>query len=138
VRPLRQAREWKGIETMMRFFGQISGLLRLAERYPAPQPPEGRAFTRQTLQIGPVRYRRCVTVQIGPSGLCVWPRPILSNYPAFLIPWDEIKRVQHTWIYISMGAMLLSIGAPEVGTVRVPMSLFRQIEPSLAARLQSA
>jgi hypothetical protein len=123
---------------MMRFFAQMSGLLRLAERYPASQSPEGPALTRQTVQIGPVRYRRCATVQIGPSGLYVWPRPILSKYPAMRIPWGEIQRVQHAWIYVSMGAMLLSIGAPEVGTIRVPMSLFAQMQPYLTAREPAA
>jgi hypothetical protein len=115
---------------MMRFFARASGLTKLAERYPANHQPEGQKYTKQTLQIGAVRFRKSVTVYINPEGLYVWAHPIFSNYPPIFIPWSEVKRTQESSIYGGR-AMLLSIGDPQMGTIRVKMGLFRLIETHL-------
>jgi hypothetical protein len=115
---------------MMRIFAGISGWNRLAERYPAGDAPEGAKHTKQTVQVGAVRYRRCVTVCLSPQGLYVWARPILSKYPPILIPWDEIQHIQETRLYWER-AMQLSVGSPQVGTITVQKRLFELIQPYL-------
>ena len=115
---------------MMRFFSNISGLNRLAARYPAAHPPEGQKRVKQTVQIGAVRFRRCVTVHVGSAGLHLHVRPIMSRYPPVLIPWEELREPRRTRIYWQT-AMLLAIGNPQVATIRVPATLFRHIDPYL-------
>jgi len=78
----------------MQFFAQISGWTRLAELYPATHRSEGQEYTQQTVQVGAVRYRKCMTVGIGSQGLYLWARPILSRYQPVLIPWGEIKGIK--------------------------------------------
>ena len=115
---------------MRGFFARLSGYDQLKKRYPASGKLEGPAYARQTVQIGPVRYRRCVTVHISDRGLYLQPRILLTRYPPVLIPWDEIKRVTDSRIYWAR-AKRLSIGEPEVGTVTVPMGLYALIQPRL-------
>ena len=120
---------------MKGFFVQLSGYDGLAERYPADREPEGPAYAMQTVQIGPVRYRRCVTVHVSDQGLYLQPRFFLARYPAILIPWDQVVRVQPSKIYAWSQARLLAIGEPEVGTIRVEMGLFKLIQPYLSPTL---
>jgi hypothetical protein len=117
---------------MMGFFARISGLNRLARQYPATSQPEGPGHAKQTVQIGPVRFRHCVTVHLSAQGLYLRPRPVLSRYPAILVPWGEVGRVQDARIYWGR-AKRLSIGEPEMGTIAVQMDLFRSIKPYLGS-----
>ena len=114
----------------MRFIASISGLTRLASRYAASHPPEGRQFAKQTVQIGAVRFRKCVAVHVGSPGLHLHVRPIMSRYPPILIPWEEIQGRQPALVYWQ-SAMRMAIGKPSVATITVKASLFRIIEPYL-------
>jgi hypothetical protein len=120
---------------MKGFFVQASGYNRLAERYPAEGGSEGPAHTMQTVQFGPVRYRRCVTVHVSDQGLYLQPCLFYVRYPPILIPWDEVVRVRPSRIHAWSQARLLSIGEPEVGTIRVEMGLFKLIQPYLSPKL---
>lgn len=117
---------------MMGFFARLSGYDELARRYPAGSEPEGSKYAWQTVQIGSARYRRCVTVHVGDQGLYLQPHFFLARYPAILIPWDEVVRVQPSKIYAWSQARLLAIGEPEVATIRVEMGLFKLIQPYLS------
>jgi hypothetical protein len=119
---------------MKGFFARLSGYYRLVGRYPVGIEPEGPLYTRQTVQIGPVRYRRCVTVYVGPQGLYLQPRVLLIRYLPILIPWDEVVRVENAMIYWRR-ARRLSVGEPEVGTIAMQMGLFRLIQPYLSSKL---
>lgn len=115
---------------MMRIFAKVSGWTRLAERYPAIDQPEGTKYTRQTVQVGAVRYRNCVSVCLSAQGLYVWARPLLSKYQPVLIPWGEIQRIQETRLYGGR-AIELSVGSPQVATITVRMGLFKLMQPYL-------
>lgn len=116
---------------MMGFFARLSGYDELARRYPAGGDPGGSKYAWQTVQIGPVRYRRCVTVHVSGQGLYLQPHLVFVRYPPILIPWDEVVRVQRSKIYYWSQARLLAIGEPEVGTIRVEMGLFKLIQAYL-------
>jgi hypothetical protein len=118
------------VSLQLRSLAQVSGLIRLAELYPADHQPEGLKYTGQTVQVGAVRYRRCVTVCISPQGFYLSVQPKLVKYPPVLIPWGEIKKIRETRLYWQR-AMLLSIGEPRVATVRVLIKLFKVIQPHL-------
>ena len=104
---------------MLWIFGRVSGLNRLGQAHPAPSPATGPTLAGRTVQIGAVRYRRCVTVNVSEAGLYLWARPLLSRHQPILIPWSEVKQAQETILYWQR-AMRLSIGMPEVATVISP------------------
>lgn len=113
-------------------FGRVSGLNRLAERYPATSRPEGQRLDKQTVQVGAVRYRRCVEVCISPAGLYLWVHPFASRYPPLMIPWGEFGRPQRTMIYWQ-SAVKMGVGAPPVTTVAFKQGLFAKFKPYLPA-----
>ena len=119
---------------MMHFFTQMSGWTRLARAYPAPGQPEGQRTERQTVQVGSVRFRRCVTVCVSAEGLYLRARVVLSRYAPILIPWGEIEGIQEAMVYWQR-AVRLRAGNPEVGTVTVPMALLESIRPHLRPEL---
>jgi hypothetical protein len=121
---------------MMRILAKVSGWTRLAARYPGADPPQGTNYTKQTVQVGAVRYRNCVTVCLSPQGLYLWARPTLSKYPPVLIPWDGIQRVQETRLYWER-ALQLSVGNPQVATITVRMGLFKLLQPYLSRDLST-
>ena len=120
---------------MLRIFGRVSGLNRLAQAYPALSTPAGPTLAGRTVQIGAVRYRRCVTVHVSDAGLYLWVRPVLSRHQPILIPWSEVKQVRETMLYWQR-AMRLSVGMPEVATVTLLMDLFTLVSPHLGQGAQ--
>ena len=119
---------------MIHPFAQASGLTRLIERYPAPQRSEGVEREKQTVKIGVVRYRRCVTANVSSDGLYLWVRPPLSRHPPILIPWDAVRRICRTRLY-GRKAVRLLIDGPEVTPLVVYEGLFKLIHPHLSKRL---
>ncbi len=112
-------------------FAKLSGLDDLARCYPSADPPPNRALPKQTVQIGPVRFKRCATVGAGAQGLHLQVKHLLSSYPPVLIPWQEIATVEETRLY-RQKAMRLTIGAPEKGVITMPMELFDLLSPFLS------
>jgi hypothetical protein len=110
----------------MRAFAKVNGIYKLAERYPAPHEPEGGDWTGQTVKIGAVRYRRCVTVGTDPEGLFLGVCPPLGRARKLLIPWDEIREVREARLYGRQG-IHLSIGEPEVGEITMYRELFERM-----------
>ncbi len=75
------------------FKADRGGWKRMAELYPVPTPLSGQSLTRQTLQVGMMRYKRMVTVFIGDQGLGLKRRKVLPwgpPPPEALIPWKDI------------------------------------------------
>jgi len=119
----------------MGIFAKVSGLNKLAEHYPATHDPGGVSQTKQTVKVGVVRYRRCVTVSIGPEGLFLWVRPLLGRQGRLLIPWDEIKQVRGSRMYGRQGVHM-SIGDPEVGEITMYRDLFELMRAHLTGVAQ--
>ena len=90
----------------MGLFGHVSGLPRLVQQYPATEQPEGTERLKQTVKIGAVRYRGCVTVTVSSQGLYLRVQAPLSRYPAVLIPWDEVKGTRQARLYGRRGMRL--------------------------------
>ena len=116
---------------MLKLFAKASGLNKLADLYPAGGEPGGQRYTRQTVKVGAVRYRRCVTINVNPGGLYLLVRPTLGKHQSILIPWKEIKRIEKRRLYWDSARQLL-IGDPKVATVTVFTSLFRVMHPYLS------
>jgi hypothetical protein len=114
----------------MRLFDRFSHLPALITQYATTQDPQGEDLSRQTIQIGAVRYRNCVTVTIDERGLFLCIDTVFKKYPRICIPWKAFKTTQPSRIY-ARPARQCSIGEPAVGTLRIPESLFRKMGPYL-------
>lgn len=121
---------------MYRFFARLSGLERLLESYPAREPPTGTKRAWQTVQIGPVVYRSCVTVHIAPQGLHLQVRPPFRTYSPLFIPWSEISAVDSAILHLRRG-LRLTVGRPAIGTITCVGWLAQAIRPYLPAGLLS-
>ncbi len=126
-------------------FARISGWGALAPRYGATIEPEGRKLMRQTVKVGAVRWRRCVTVVLSPqgmylaldSGLRVPVLLAIRKHPPVLIPWSEFKAPRKGRLYLGWQAVQLSIGEPETAAVTFPLALYKEmtshLDPSAVA-----
>ena len=81
--------------------GTTGGWRRLAEVYYTDKPPTGKIMTGQTLQIGAVTYKRCVTLGIADEGLyvAIWRKTAL-------VPWTEFKAIGQATLYWQKVPML--------------------------------
>jgi len=114
---------------MTGIFAKHSGVTGLARRYPVTQQP-GAVLAKQTVKVGSVRYRSCVDVNIGESGLYLGVHPPLLEQGDMFIPWEEIKGARKTRLY-SRKAVRLSIGEPEFGSVTLYEGLYERVAPYL-------
>jgi hypothetical protein len=114
------------------FAGAADGWGALAEAYATSKDTPAGAWTAQTLVVGRILYRNCVTVGAEDAGLYMrlgFPLTLLRR-PALLIPWSEFKRLDKGRLYWQESS-LLSLGEPEVGTLTVPAALFAKIRPHI-------
>jgi len=114
--------------------GSVHGWRRLSEVYATARSPSAQSARGQSIVVGQVLYRRCVTVGIGEAGLYLalgFPLSIFGK-PPLLIPWSEFKQVEKARLFWGEAACL-SIGEPLVGTITVPMSVFETFQPWLRA-----
>ena len=112
--------------------GTTGGWRRLAEVYGSDKPPTGQIVTGQTIQVGAVTYKRCVTLGIAEEGLYVtiWRKTAL-------IPWTEFKALGQATLYWQKVPML-TVGEPPVATMTVPVAVFQQMRGKLPAALTGA
>jgi hypothetical protein len=116
------------------FKGAAGGWSRLSEVYATTRHLPTQLLRRQTLMVGQVLYRKCVTMGSDDTGLYLelgFPISILGKRPLFL-PWTEFKRVEEGRLFWRK-ADVLSLGAPLVGTITVLMELFNSaIRPRIS------
>jgi hypothetical protein len=105
----------------------------LATAYTAGFEPSGQRFERQTLMVGSVQYRRCVTVVVADAGLYLAARLGFTSQPALLLPWADLHPRGSTSLYWQ-AAERLDIGEPACGT----LTIFSPLYASVAARLPGA
>lgn len=69
-----------------------SGLEILVGRYCACTPPQGESFSNQTIRIGDLWYKNCVSIIVSTSGLYISVSIPFPGIPGgiALIPWDAI------------------------------------------------
>jgi hypothetical protein len=119
----------------MGVFAKVGCLGKLSHHYPATHDPGGVSHTKQTVKVGVVRYRKCVTMRFGTEGLFLWVCPPLGRQGRLLIPWDEIKQVRGTSLYGRQGVRM-SIGDPEIGEITVYRDLFELVSTHLRETTQ--
>lgn len=110
------------------FKGAAGGWSRLSEVYATTRQLPTRLLRRQTVVVGRVLYRNCITVGFDDIGLYLatgFPISIFGKRALFL-PWTEFMRVDEGRLFWSRAAVL-SLGEPVVGTITMPMELFNNV-----------
>jgi len=112
--------------------GTTGGWGKLAEVYGTPNPPTGQITKGETIQVGAVTYKRCVTLALADEGLYVsiWRKTAL-------IPWTEFKGIGQATLYWQK-VPLLTVGDPPVATMTVPVAVFQVMRGKLPAGLAAA
>ena len=106
-------------------FARLSGWNRLAVRYPATNPAPAWTWHGQTIQVGPVRFRNCVSAAT--THACLHLRsPALFGFPALSIPWTELHSPAQVRVY-RREAIQLQAGRPPIGAIGLPRELYEQI-----------
>lgn len=112
---------------------RFSGWGKLAELYPATEPPAGRVFRWQAARIGWSDYNGCLTITVSRAGLgmaVMWMfRP---GHPPILIPWSSLHvlAVHDGWLIRSV---TLAVDDPPVTKMRLPTKVFdaaREFRPT--------
>ena len=114
------------------FGGTTGGWGKLAEVYGTNNPPDGQVTKRETIQVGAVTYKRCVTLGVADEGLYVsiWRKTAL-------IPWTEFKGIGQATLYWQKVPML-TVGDPPVATMTVPVAVFQVMRGKLPAGFAGA
>jgi len=107
--------------------GTTGGWGKLAEVYGTNNPPTGQITKGETIQVGAVMYKRCVTLAVAEEGLYV-----LIWRKTALIPWTEFKAVGQATLYWQKVPML-TVGDPPVATMTVPVAVFQVMRGRLPA-----
>ena len=119
-------------------FTRGSGWNRLLPKYGANAEPPGARLTGQTIKVGAVRWRLCVTVVLADRGLYLHPRPalgsVLGGPRPLLVPWADLRRPRDGHLYVGWRAVELSVGDPELASLTVPLALYEQMRPRIFAR----
>jgi hypothetical protein len=117
---------------MSAFLYRISGWANLTGVYGTSKLPDGgRVFRSANLRVGPVRWRRCVTVGILPEGLYLELKVFARHYPPVLIPWRDIVRVTDTRLYW-FRAKELRFSQPQTPPVTVQLNVFQEMQAKLS------
>ncbi len=107
----------------------ISGWGRLAAMYRCTPAVQVEPMRRETLGVGVGRYYRCAKIAFPPEGLYL-AVAVLRCHPPLCIPWREFKHFEEVQYY-KMRSVRLTVGAPEQGSILLPMQLYCQAYPYL-------
>ncbi len=88
----------------------LSGWQKLAKRYPATLPPQGKRMGGQTLLMGFSRYSNTMEMVVNSTGIWMQPKWLFrAGHKPVFIPWSELSNPQPaTWrwsklVYFGLG-----------------------------------
>jgi hypothetical protein len=110
---------------------RAGGWSALTTAYTAGLEPQGQRLERQTLMVGSVQYRRCVTVVVADAGLYLAARLGFTSQPPLLLPWSDLHPRGSTSLYWQ-AAELVDVGEPVRGTLTV----FSPLYAAISARMR--
>ena len=102
-----------------KLFSNASGLSGLRKVYGTTPKPAGQCIAGQTIQVGKVRYRRCVSLNCSPEGFYFEVRTAFDKGGPVLIPWDVLRQSGTTNIYREPAVKLMA-GKPFIAEIAIP------------------
>jgi hypothetical protein len=124
---------------VMQHFKGAGGWRQISAVYATARPFPAQMWRQQSVVIGRVLYRNCMTVGFDSEGLYLhlgFPLSVLGRRALF-VPWPDIKRVEEGRLFWRK-APVLWIGEPPVGTITLPMELFDAIQTGVGAASMGA
>jgi hypothetical protein len=118
-----------------RLFSVLSGWNRLAVSYGCMAPDDAWTFSRESIKVGPVRYRRIAKAGLKPEGLFLAVGGIIRHKP-ICIPWTDLGDI-HTAKFYQKPCMHLAVGKPPITELLLSNDLYRAMYPFLARVVQS-
>jgi hypothetical protein len=124
-------------------FAEVAGVLtsgfgaswqKLAEAYASGRQLPAGARQRQTVKVGAVMHKRCVTIGADQTGLYLaltGMGRLVSNQPPLSIPWAELS-VAGSETLFWQHATVLSVGRPSKGTITLLPDLYAMVKPWLS------
>ncbi|MFM7022981.1 MAG: hypothetical protein ACKOXB_08375 [Flavobacteriales bacterium] len=107
------------------FIVSLFGWSALAKRYRLNKLFEGDHLGFVSLATGRMNYKNCIVANYNEEGMALRPIRLLSAaHSTVLIPWSEIKEIKDLGSYKE-----LTIGEPEMAKLKLPGSLYEEIEP---------
>jgi len=113
---------------IFKILSNISGLSKLMAHYQTDLASDKFSLTGQTIQIGMVKYRKCVSILAAEAGLFLLINVPLWKSRKLLIPWKEMRHAGYTKIY-SESAVSFNVGETYLATIAVPMQMFYLMKP---------
>lgn len=116
-----------GFVVLLLYLLSKGGWGRLKQRYRVEQPPGGTVIRRQTVKIGIVTFKQCVTVGIADEGLylAMWRTTVL-------IPWSELSAAGETTLFWRR-VPVLGVGQPPITTLTFEHGLIEKMQAHFAA-----
>ena len=105
------------------------GWKRLSALFPSDTIPNGKTYTRVSIQVGQILYRNCTTICISRMGLYIsvdYFFPFKPKYAPVFIPWHAIVNIQWVRLFWQKAALLRLNGAPPV-SITLPMRVFNEL-----------
>jgi hypothetical protein len=105
---------WFGITVLMSLFG---GWFKLSKIFRDSNPPRNQQFTFESIYMGSVNYKGCISGCLGADGLHL---KILLLYPLMhpplFIPWSEITSITvKNWIFFTSNEVVIRQTGTKIG-----------------------
>jgi hypothetical protein len=112
---------WCAVCLFISFHG---GWRRLAQRYPARQPPSGTRYSTEWGGVDFAHYHGFLTIHASPEGIfiSVWP-PFRLGHPPIFIPEDEIYKAK-AHRFGGWNSVIFDVGSPCFATVQLSRKIF--------------
>ena len=117
-----------------RLFVFLSGWNRLTALYGHSARDDAWTFFRESIKVGPVRYRRVAKAGLKPEGLILAVGGIIRHKP-ICIPWTDLGDI-HSAQFYQRPCMHLTVGKPPITELLLSNELYRAMYPFLAGVAQ--
>lgn len=111
-----------GFVVLLIYLLSKGGWGQLKQQYRVEQPPSGTIVRRQTVKIGLVTFKQCITVGIANEGLylSMWRTTVL-------IPWSELAAAGETTFFWRR-VPVLAVGQPQFTTLTFEQGLIEKMQ----------
>lgn len=107
-----------------KMISSTSGWSRLAETFPARNPPSGKRFFMQGGRVGSARYSGVLNIYTSQEGLYLSVMFLFRvGTPPLFIPWSAIRYVK-THRFLWAETVEFDVGSPEAVTFQLPKKVF--------------
>jgi len=115
-----------GFVVLLLYLLSKGGWGQLKQRYRVEQPPSGAIVRRQTVKVGLVTFKQCITVGIADEGLylSMWRTTVL-------IPWSELSAAGETQFFWRR-VPVLAVGQPQITTLTFEHGLIEKMQTQFA------